>query len=79
MQAIEFVGELKEGIIKIPKKYISNVHKKVRVIVLIDEKEPTKEVSRAKGSKRKKFKAFKVDTKGLRFNRDEANVRSNLL
>ena len=75
MQAIEFIAEPKNDMIKIPKKYVGNLTKKVRIIILVDEKEATPKTAKSK----KKFSAFKVDTKGLTINRDEANVRSSLL
>jgi len=38
-QAIEFLGEIEGGIIRLPKNYTSYTAKNVRVILLIEEKE----------------------------------------
>jgi hypothetical protein len=51
MRAIEFTTDTKDGIIQIPKKYLKNLKKNIRVIILIEEEE----------------KKIKVKTKGLSF------------
>ena len=79
MQAIEFIAELKNDTIKIPKEYMENLGKKVRIIILVDEAISGKKVSVKNKTIKKKFTAFKVDTKKLKINREEANVRKNLL
>ncbi|MBI2775216.1 hypothetical protein HYX58_04395 [Candidatus Dependentiae bacterium] len=68
MQAIEFVTKAKDGVIKIPKEYIKTLHDEFRVIILV---EPHVTVPK----KKKKLTSLKVKTKGLVFDRDEANER----
>jgi hypothetical protein len=68
MQAIEFVTKEENGLIKIPKQYLENLHKEFRVIILIDEPMAKKTVI-------KKFTAAKIKTKNIKLSRDEANER----
>ena len=70
MQAIEFLTQAEDGIIKIPKKHIKNFNRKIRVIILAEE-EPAKKKSIKKGH----FSAIKIKTKGFKFNREEAKER----
>jgi hypothetical protein len=70
MEAIEFVSEIENGFIKVPKKYTESIAQQVRVILLIEAKKAKK-----KSGKKDPFTAFKVKTKGLNFDRDEANKR----
>lgn len=70
MEAIEFITDVENGKITIPKKYASNLPQQLRVIILVDTK---KEKKTAK--KKVTFSAFKVKSKGFKFNRDEANER----
>ncbi|MCL2379987.1 MAG: hypothetical protein FWC64_00165 [Treponema sp.] len=68
MQAYEFnsvVGN--EGIIHIPQQYLTNISSPVKVIILTNEKVPN--------NKNKHFSAISLETKGFKFNRDEANER----
>lgn len=44
-QAIEFLGEIEGGIIRLPKDYTSYTAKNVRVILLIEEKDEILDVS----------------------------------
>jgi protein-L-isoaspartate O-methyltransferase len=69
MQAIEFVTQVKNGIIEVPKEYLKALHDECRIIILIgaDEHKTTTK-------KKKKLTSLEVDTRGL-FNRDEANER----
>jgi len=69
MQAIEFVTQVKNGIIEVPKEYLQSLHDQCRIIILIDSDEH-KNIPK----KKKKFTSLEVDTRGL-FNRDEANER----
>lgn len=66
MYAVEFDAKINEGKIKIPDKYITRLGKKVKVIILVGEEE-NKSVSG--------FDSIKISTKGLNFNREEANER----
>ncbi len=69
MRAIEFTTKVEDGTIKIPKKYLDNLQNELRVIILIDES------PKAKPQRKRKFTAVKIKTKGLKFDRDEANTR----
>lgn len=70
MRIIEFITEAENGTIKIPKKYLDSLKNKLRVIIFITEEETPKKIER-----KKHFTAFKVDTEGLKFDREEANRR----
>lgn len=71
MHAIEFVAEIEDGTIKVPKEYQNQLSKKFRVIILQDETaDQTKKLS-----KKRTFDAVRVTTKDLTFDRDEANER----
>ena len=68
MQAYEFSSVVEnEGIIHIPQQYLENISSPVKIILLTNEKSPT--------DKGKKFSAISLETKGFKFNRDEANER----
>ena len=68
MQAYEFSSVVgKEGTIHIPQQYLKNLSSPVKVILLTNEK--------ATNSKNKHFSAIALETKGFKFNRDEANER----
>lgn len=70
MQAIEFVTQIKNGIIEVPKKYLTALHNECRIIILIDSDE-SKDLTK----KKKKLTSLEIDTRGLVFDRDEANER----
>lgn len=66
MEAIEFTTKVKQGkIIEIPNKYLENISGEFRVIILLEKK------SKPKKAGKKEFKALKIKTKGLKFNREE--------
>lgn len=69
MQAIEFVTTKEKGMIKIPKEYLDLLNNEFRVIILVDP------IKKKKQTKKKLFSSVKIDTKGFKFNRDEANER----
>ena len=71
MEAIEFIANVKDGTVKIPKKYLSNLPKEFRIIILINKDIPVKQ----KEVKKRQLSALKVKTKGLHFDREEANAR----
>lgn len=78
MKALEFIAKMQDGIIKVPKKYVQQFTKQVRIIVLMEdasaeEKKPAKVIKKAK--KKLEFKALSIDTRGLFVDRDEANAR----
>lgn len=70
MRAIEFVSNAKDGIIKIPKEYQSQLGAKFRVIILQDDNN-----IKQKSNKKRSLKAVRITTKDIKFNRDEANER----
>ena len=57
------------GIIKIPQKYQKNIDKKCKIIVIIETKTNTKKPSK------RKLSAPMLDTKGFKFDREEAHER----
>ena len=71
MHAIEFVAEIEDGTIKVPKEYQNQLSKRFRVIILQDETA----TQTKKLSKKRTFDAVRVTTKDLIFDRDEANER----
>jgi len=66
LNAIEFITEKKKGgMIEIPEEYADEVSGEFRVILILTAK-PKK-----KATRKRVFKALKLDTKGFKFNRDE--------
>ncbi|MCY7324433.1 MAG: hypothetical protein LH660_22190 [Phormidesmis sp. CAN_BIN36] len=73
MQAIEFEAILQNGIVTIPPEYSSQWEgKTVRIIVLDDAKNLAQSVEQPQ---RPQFKAASLNTKGFKFNREDANDR----
>ena len=72
MKAIEFTTKPKDGIIEIPKKYIKKMSKEIGVIILISSDQADQ---KQENSERPLFTSLKIKTKGLEFDRDEANKR----
>ena len=70
MRIINFTANTKDGIIKIPKEFLKNLENKVHVIIVVDKDEAT-----PPKRKKKHLTALGIDTKGLKINREEANVR----
>ena len=65
--AVEFVTKKKQGkMIEIPAKYVDDIKGEFRVILILNTEVKPKVV------KKRVFKAFKVKTKGFKFNRDDA-------
>lgn len=67
LQAYEFNSIIENGIIHIPQQYRDKMPAKVKVIVLTHEEEYK--------IQKNNFSAIRLKTKGLRFNREEANER----
>jgi len=67
MEAIEFVGRIQNGFIRIPTEYQDTMPNQARVIVLTDKVEIP--------MRKKRFKAIRLRTKEFRFDRDSANER----
>jgi hypothetical protein len=72
MQAIEFIAKIKDGIIKIPKKHLKDIHNECRIIILMETAKSHKELS---PKKKRTFSSLEIKTKDLHFDRDEANER----
>ena len=68
MQAFEFNSIVEKGNIKIPEKYLKSITSPVKVIILAQENH------RSNNNKRK-FIAMSLDTRGFKFDRQEANER----
>jgi hypothetical protein len=68
MIAIEFETQTHNGIVVIPKQYQAWQNKTVRVILLdpVEEKTPKTKIS---------FNAVALNTKGIHFDREQANER----
>ena len=66
MQAFEFNSIVEEGNIRIPERYIERIVSPVRVIILSQD-------NTIPNGKRN-FSAMSLDTKGFKFDRDDANA-----
>lgn len=65
--AVEFVTKKKQGkMIEIPPEFADKVQGEFRVILILSPKAKPKIV------KKREFKAFKVKTKGFKFDRNDA-------
>lgn len=69
MHAIVFMAKAKDGIIEIPSEYLENLKNEFRVIILIEPK------GEKVASKKPAFTSLEIDTKGFKFDREEANKR----
>ncbi|GBR73555.1 hypothetical protein NO1_0910 [Candidatus Termititenax aidoneus] len=67
MQAYEFSSTVDDGVIHIPEQYKDKLSSFVKVIVFSN--------SMADRAVKKNFSALKLQTKGFKFNREEANER----
>ena len=68
MKAIEFVAKAKNGSIEVPKQYVDMLKNKVKVIILVEEEKPVPK-------KKRQLTSLQIDTRGLVFDREEANKR----
>lgn len=69
MKAIEFTVAIQNDEIKIPQEFSKELAKRtVRIIVLVDEETTRK-------SPKTKLSALELETKNLKFTREEANER----
>ena len=80
MKAIEFTAKEKNGSIALPEKYVGVLQDAFRVIILIDDeiKMKSQKIAPLRNPKKVRtvnFKAAKIDTKKIKFTRDEANAR----
>lgn len=71
MQAIEFTAESKNGIIEVPKQYQAQLQDHFRVIILQEPPTTDKKLPR----KKRTLSPIQMKTKGLKFDREEANAR----
>ena len=69
MQAYEFNATIQDGIIHIPEQLADENLSWVKVILLADS------VKRTADSRKGKFTAMQLKTKGFKFNREEAHER----
>lgn len=69
MRVITFNAQIEDGKLQVPAEYLTAIGKGTRVVILLDTIEPVKK--RKPGP----LKAAKIKTKGLVFDRDEANRR----
>ena len=70
MYAVEFETDIKNGIVRIPKKFKDLQDKKsVKLFIVYDDNK------NKNGFKRKKMSAVSIDTKSFKFNREEAHER----
>lgn len=67
MNVIAFEAANEKGMIKIPEQYVKSVGDHVQVILVLGQ-----EVKKTKKAKIE-FKALSLDTKNIKFTRDEAN------
>jgi hypothetical protein len=69
MRVITFSAKVKNGKLLVPDEYLDAIGNGTRVVILLDAVESEKKI------KRGPLKAAKIKTKGLSFDRDEANRR----
>ena len=69
MYAIEFKSKIDNGVINIPEEYMEETKKMVHAkVIILSER-------RAEKRKKAKFNAISINTKGFKFDREEANAR----
>ena len=72
MYAVEFEAPIKDGVVRIPKEYKDLQDKRrVKLFIVYDDKD----IEQVNTTKEKKMSAISIDTKGFKFNRDEAHER----
>ena len=67
MSAYQFNAVIEGGIIRVPEEYAGRLTSKVRVLVIPDNKKVTDKASL--------FPNLHLDTRGYKFDRNEANAR----
>ena len=73
MYAVEFEATIKNGIVHIPKEYKDLQEKrKVRFLIMYDRDDEYKTNTR---QGKKEMSAISIDTRGFKFDRDEAHER----
>ncbi len=74
MYAIEFETNAKGRMIEIPQEYEALASKHLKVIVMLDDRAETHEANNQKNNT-KHLSALSINTKGYKFDREEANAR----
>jgi hypothetical protein len=76
-EAIQFETNVESGVIRIPEQYIRVVPKTVKVTLVPVDNSRIKTGTKAKSEALTldDFSALKINTKGFKFNREEANER----
>jgi hypothetical protein len=76
MSVIQFETTVEDNVIRIPEEYIGQIPAMVTV-TLIDAEKPRfmPKTKREKPSSLEEFSNLKLDTRGWKFNREEANER----
>ncbi len=73
MYAVEFQAVIENGIVHIPKKYKDLQEKReVKFFIMYDNNDEYKSGSE---KRKKKMSAISIDTKGFKFDRNEAHER----
>ena len=73
MYAVEFETTIKNGIVHIPKEYKDlQVKQEVRFLIMYDSDDEYKTNTR---KRKKEMSAISIDTRGFKFDRDEAHER----
>ena len=77
MSVIQFESVVEGNIIRIPDEYVNTIHSRVKVTVRScnDQKQVRRCRAGAGALLPDDFTAFKIDTRGFKFDREEANER----
>jgi hypothetical protein len=77
MSIIQFEATIENNMIRIPEEYVNTVHPGSRVMVRSNENLNCHVNRRAEAGALlpDDFQAFKIDTRGFKFDREEANER----
>ena len=67
MSAYQFNAVIKDGTIRVPDKYAKKLTKKVRVVLMAEKNDVADKASL--------FPNLHIDTRGYKFDREEANAR----
>ena len=76
MLTIQFASTVENGVIHVPQQYIGKLPAKVKVTLApADERPRFKPKTKERPESIEEFSALKLDTRGWKFNREEANER----
>ena len=77
MSVIQFETTVEDNLIRIPEEYMNTIHSGTKVIVRSSNTQKHIRNCRAEAGALlpDDFTAFKIDTRGFKFNREEANER----